>query len=257
MFVRFLRRGGWLLIALLVLGVGIYYLISRAYLSVVVPVSSAVLSQPVGDLPNMPVKPEPGWLNLDGCPPAGRGGDTQLNLLKNRMDQGDYVPVSFSSLTALTWPKTVEGLPMSEWPASSRSFIERYAGIPVSVEGFIVNIRDGEPEPANCGRTGEQNVVWRMNLAGTDKANRSQTLVIESTPQARVGHTWSLDLIRSLIVDPRLQVRVSGWLFFDPEHPWEVGRVRATLWEIRPVMQIEVFQDGRWFPLDRFGKASR
>jgi hypothetical protein len=33
-----------------------------------------------------------------------------------------------------------------------------------------------------------------------------------------------------------------------------VGRTRATMWEISPVMQIEVFQDGRWNPLDKYGK---
>ena len=75
-----------------------------------------------------------------------------------------------------------------------------------------------------------------------------------STPQTRVGHTWSADFIRDFLVAGRVPVRVSGWLYFDPNHTQEIGRTRATLWEISPVMQIEVFQDGRWNPLDKYGK---
>lgn len=251
---RFLRKGGWAIIVLAVLGLGMYLLATRLNPSVLAPISSAVMAQPVGDLPVMPQKPEPGWVTLDGCPPEGQGGDTALNLMKNRMDQGPYVPVSFDSLAALTWPKSVESQPVADWPTASRAFLDQYLGLPVSVEGYILNIREAAPEAATCNLKDPADVTWRMNLAGTDRALRSQTMVIESTPQARIGHTWTLDLIKTLIVDPRMQVRVSGWLYFDPEHPQEVGRMRGTLWEIRPVMQIEVFQDGRWSPLDRFGK---
>ncbi len=251
---RFLRKGGWAIIVVAAIGVGIYLLASHLNPSVLLPISSAVMAQPVGDLPSMPQKPEPGWVTLDGCPPEGSGGDAALNLLKNRMDQGAYVPVSFESLLALTWPKSVENQMVGEWSPTSKAFIDQYAGMPLSIEGYIVNIRDASPEPANCDRTDAANLTWRMNLAETPRAGRGQTIVVESTPPARIGHTWTVDLIQSLIVDPRTQVRVSGWLYFDPEHPQEVGRIRATLWEIRPVMQIEVLEDGRWYPLDRYGK---
>lgn len=251
---QFFRKGGWAIIALAFVGVGIYLLSGRLSPGVLLPISSAVMAQPAGDVPVMLQKPEPGWVTLDGCPPEGKGGDVALNLMKNRMDQGPYVPVSFQSLVSLTWPKSVENQLVEEWSPTSKAFIDQYAGLPISIEGYIVNIRDAPPEPANCDLSGEDNLTWRMNFADTPRALRSQTVVAELTPQARIGHTWTLDLIRSLIVDPRVQVRVSGWLYFDPEHPQEVGRMRATLWEIRPVMQIEVYEDGRWFPLDRYGK---
>ncbi len=250
----FFRKGGWAIIVLAVLGGGMYLLATRLSPNLLLPISSAVMAQPAGDLPVMPTKPEPGWVTLDGCPPEGAGGDTALNLMKNRMDQGPYVPVSFESLVTLTWPKSVENEPVTSWPTSSRAFLDQYLGLPVSVEGYIVNIREAGPEAATCDLKEPADITWRMNLANNPRALRSQTMVIESTPQARIGHTWTIDVIKTLIVDPRLQVRVSGWLYFDPEHPQEVGRMRATLWEIRPVMQIEVFQDGRWFPLDRYGK---
>jgi hypothetical protein len=251
---RFIRKGGWAIIALAVVGGGVYWLSGHLSSSVLLPISSAVMAQPVGDLPVMPEKPEPGWVMLNGCPPAGNGGDTTLNLMKNRMDQGAYVPVSFESLVNLTWPKSVENQLVEAWSPNSRAFIDQYAGLPISVEGYLVNIRYSGPEPANCGLSNEADLTWRMNFADSPRGLRSQTMVVESTPQARIGHTWTMDLIRSLIVDPRTQVRLSGWLFFDPEHPQEVGRMRATLWEIRPVMQIEVLEDGRWYALDRYGK---
>ena len=61
-------------------------------------------------------------------------------------------------------------------------------------------------------------------------------------------------MIRSVLLDNHVQVRISGWLFFDPEHPDQLGVTRATLWEIHPVMQIDVNQNGRWIPLDQLAK---
>ncbi len=251
---QFLRKGGWAIIVLAVFGAAMYLLATRSEANVLLPISSAVMAQPSGDLPVMPEKPEPGWITFDGCPPEGNGGDTALNLLKNRMDQGPYVPVDFQSLITLTWPKSIENQLVADWSPSGRAFMDKYLGLPLSVEGYIMNIRTAPPDPANCSLDKPDDLVWRMNMGDTPRPLRTQTMVLESTPQSRVGHTWTVDLIQSLIVDQRLQVRVSGWLYFDPEHPQEIGRLRGTLWEIRPVMQIEVFQDGRWYPLDRFGK---
>ena len=49
------------------------------------------------------------------------------------------------------------------------------------------------------------------------------------------------------------RVRISGWLMLDPEHPDQVGKTRGTIWEIHPIMQIEVNQNGQWTPLDKLG----
>jgi len=32
----------------------------------------------------------------------------------------------------------------------------------------------------------------------------------------------------------------------DPEHPDQVGRTRAILWEIHPILKIEVWSGNRW-----------
>jgi hypothetical protein len=251
---RFIRGAGLVALALVVIAGLATLMIPRLGGGPLLAVTSASLAQPVGDLPIMPEKPQPDPIGFNGCPPEGKGGDPRLNAMLNRADKGDYVPVSIDSVLALTWPKSVENQPMSAWAPSSRSFVEQYLGIPVVVEGYIVNLREGGLYPWNCEKNDEVNPYWRIYLAAGPRDDRHQAIVAVSTPQTRMGHTWTVDEIRSFLMGGRLRVRLSGWLYFNPFHPQDVGRTRATLWEITPVMQIEVYQDGKWNPLDKYGK---
>jgi hypothetical protein len=217
-------------------------------------ISTALLAQPVGDLPNVASKQTPASYTLDGCPPEGNGGDLELNLLKNRSDPGHYTAVSFDTLTALTWPKNVERLPMMDWPKSGRDFIQQYAGTPITVEGYIVSLREGPPEAANCSRTTSGYLDWHLAFTKGARDARSQSVLAEVTPRVRLQHDWTMDSIHSLLINDHLPVRLSGWLYFDPEHPGDLGVTRSTLWEINPVMQIHVWDGGRWVPLEGFAK---
>jgi hypothetical protein len=38
------------------------------------------------------------------------------------------------------------------------------------------------------------------------------------------------------------EVRITGWLFLDNDHPTDLDRQRATLWEIHPVTRIDVWK---------------
>jgi hypothetical protein len=239
---------------LLVVGLGVVLLLQRLGSNTLLPLSAVIAAPPVGDLPMMPDKPPASPEGFNGCPAMGEGGDADLNLLKNRVDKGAYVPVSLDSILALTWPKSAEQSLMSEWTPSGRAFISQYLGMPVVVEGYIDALREGVADPANCNRADEQNQLWRLSIIQEPKQRRSQAVIALSTPQTRLGHTWSADFIRDFLIEGRVPVRVSGWLYFNPESAQEIGRTRATLWEITPLMQIEVFQDGRWNPLDKYGK---
>ncbi len=43
------------------------------------------------------------------------------------------------------------------------------------------------------------------------------------------------------------RVRVCGWTMLDPEHPSEVGGSRSTLWEVHPILHIDVQRaEGDW-----------
>jgi hypothetical protein len=245
-----LRKSGWVAAGLVVLIVGAYFAYRAMGSGALLPASAAVVAAPVGDLPNLPEKQPPASFTLDGCPPEGKGGDAELNLLKNRTDPGDYAIVSFDSLTTLTWPKNVERLAMPQWPESSRTFIEQYAGTPISVEGYIVGLREGPPDPADCNWNSSSYLDWHMSFTQNPRDQRVQSVLAEVTPRIRMRHRWTIDSIHALIMDQHVRVRLSGWLYFDPEHPGDVGVSRSTLWEINPVMQIEVLDKNRWVPLD-------
>ena len=246
------RRSGWVAIGLLIVAAAIFFFGGSLNSSSALPIPSAAVAQPVGDLPNMPNKPRPKEITYDGCPPEGSGGDKELNLLKNRVDESKYIPVSFDSLTTLTWPKNIEQLEMKDWSASNLAFIDQYQGIPVMVEGYIQSVREGLPDPANCNQTRGSSLDWQISFTQNPKDDRSQAVIVEVTPRVRLDHKWTIDMIHAVFMGDHLPVRISGWLYFDPEHPDDVGQIRATLWEIQPVMQIEVFQKGQWLPLDRF-----
>jgi hypothetical protein len=249
---RFLRRGGWAATGLLVIAATIYFIGGSLGRVSMPPVPSSAVAQPVGDLPNMPDKPKPKEITYDGCPPEGSGGDKELNLLKNRVDPGKYVSVSFDSLTTLTWPKNIEQHEIKDWSPSNLAFINQYQGIPVMVEGYIEGVREGLPDPANCNQTKGSGLNWQISFTSNPKDDRSQAVIVEVTPRVRMDHKWTIDLIHEVFMGDHLPVRISGWLYFDPEHPDDIGQIRATLWEIMPVMQIEVFEYGKWLPLDNF-----
>ncbi len=204
-----------------------------------------------GGLPEIAVKPAPQEITFQGCPPQGDGGDPAINQLKNRVDEGNYVPVSFSSVYQLTWPSGVEKRDYQEWSASDRAAIEKYQGIPISVEGYLLMARQSSPESTNCHGASPSMRDWHIWLAANPGDSRANAIIVEATPRVRPNHPgWSLKALDQL-VSGKERVRISGWLFFDPEHPEELGKTRGTLWEIHPVMKIEVYQNGNWVSLDQ------
>jgi hypothetical protein len=205
--------------------------------------------------------------------------DDQQNILKNRTDEPKaYDLVSFQALLALGWPKGrnpitniayVERRERANWAASDAAQIAKYEGIPVSAEGYIFlkidsegnadGAEQGPAETANCLGTTASEKDWHIWFTETSAAkDRTKSIVIETTPRVRAKHDkWTLALMRQIAREQR-RVRISGWLFFDPEHPEQLGKTRATLWEIHPIMKIEVYWEDknkssdseRLYPLD-------
>lgn len=245
-------RIGWAAIILAVIIAAAYFIVARSGLGNLPFFIPATVALPMGDLPGLPNKPEPQLTTFDNCPPSGMGGDSGLNILKNRVDAGNYKPVSFDTLLTLTWPKNVEQLSTKDWSADGRAFIARYAGIPIMVEGYFGAIKENPPESANCNLANSSNKDWSIFFTKNPRDDLSQSVIVSVTPRIRASHKWTLDLLRSRIISDHYLMRVSGWLLFNPEHPQDVGKTRATLWEIHPVIQIEVFNNGRWITLDKF-----
>lgn len=212
------------------------------------PSDGSVSSGTAGALPDMPQKPQPQEITFKGCPPEGDGGDPALNRLKNRVDEGKYVPVQFDAVLNLSWPKSIERKDRDKWSASDTAAIAKYEGIPISVEGYLFDARLEGPEATNChGADAEfrDHHIWLIKSPGDD---RTRSIVVETTPRVRVNHsTWTTEAL-DRIAKSKQRVRISGWLFMDPEHPDQVGQTRGTIWEIHPIMKIEVQQQGNWVP---------
>jgi hypothetical protein len=203
-----------------------------------------------GALPEMSTKPRPKQITFQGCPPEGDGGDPALNRLKNRVDEGNYIPVNFDAILQLPWPQTTERQARATLSAADTAALAHYEGIPVVVVGYLFGAKLEGPESPNCHGADtnfRDHHIWFVKAPNDD---RTKSIVIETTPRVRSKHpTWSTTVLND-IAKKKKRVRISGWLMFDPEHPDQVGQTRGTIWEIHPIMKIEVEQQGKWASLD-------
>jgi hypothetical protein len=197
----------------------------------------------LSDIHRKPVPVSPGF---GGCPAEGDGGDRELNRLKNRVDSAPWLRGPFSAILGLTWPRTSVRQPRAEWTARDSIAVAESEGLPVAVEGYFVAAKQEGPEATNCHGAEAKFRDWHVWLAAAPGKDRRHSIVVETTPAIRALHPeWSLGTIHRLVRDSSL-VRVSGWLMFDPDHPEQLGKTRGTLWEIHPVMRIEVRNRTRW-----------
>jgi hypothetical protein len=205
-----------------------------------------------GALPEMATKPRPSLTSFKGCPAEGDGGDPALNDLKNRVDDGQYTSVNFDAVANLKWPTAIERQRRANWSQADAAEVAHYEGLPVSVEGYLAGSKQEGPESPNCHGADAEFRDFHVWLTPQANDDRSRSIVVEMTPPVRANHTnWRTDVL-GRIVKNDWRVRVSGWLMLDPEHPDQVGKTRATIWEIHPVMQLEVQQNGKWVALDNF-----
>lgn len=249
---KFFSRFGWLLVILLILAAAAYFIGKQLAAGSAQSISPSAMAPSIDDFPVITKRSEPVSIEFNGCPPAGQGGDSELNLLENRVDEGRYIGITFDTLLALRWPKDIERQAMSAWSPENDAYITQYQGMPVSLTGYLLLAKEAPPSPANCNRNNFENTDWNLSLINNLGDNNAQAVMAQVTPRVRWSHKWTLDALRTIIYE-QLQVRVGGWLLFNPDHPGDVGMQRATLWEIHPVMQIEVFQNGHWITLDKFG----
>jgi hypothetical protein len=196
-------------------------------------------------------KPAPRETTFHGCPPEGNGGDGELNLLKNRVDEGNYQSVKLEAVLGLRWPRAAERQKRNEWAGETKSEISQNEGVPIAVEGYLLRVKEEGPESPNCRSDDPESRDFHIWLASSPDDDQNNAVVVEITPRIRSTHSmWTLAEVRKIIHD-HLHVRISGWLLFDQEHPDQVGKSRGTLWEIHPIMKIEIERGGGWMSIDR------
>jgi hypothetical protein len=202
--------------------------------------------------PSLPNKPQPTSITFKGCPPEGDGGDSELNILKNRVDVYDnWFPVSFDTVYDLPWPDDIKTRQeRSTWSASARATIAEHEGLPIAVEGYLPRAKREKEESCNCHGTTIDKQDFHLYLTKDPNDGIKDSIVVEMTPRVRKDHpSWTLPAVQQFVNDQE-RVRISGWLMFDQEHIDVVGKYRGTVWEIHPIMRVEVFRGEKWVDLD-------
>jgi hypothetical protein len=73
---------------------------------------------------------------FDGCGPAGSGGDTATDILKNRIDiPADYKPVDLATIVQLPVPTGLSKA-RTQWTAAQKAEIAKSEGTPIQAEGY-------------------------------------------------------------------------------------------------------------------------
>jgi hypothetical protein len=173
-----------------------------------------------------------------------------LNTLKNRIDNGNsgqFQDVSLTSLLQLTWPQSVERVARANWSSQDTSAVDQNEDVAVRVQGYLLDVRHEGTESTNCHAVDYRD--FHLWLAVNASDSKSQAIVAEVTPRVRdMRPGWTDAALFNLKGD---QVRISGWTMLDQEHPEQISRTRQTLWEIHPILHIEVYQNGGWTSIDQ------
>ena len=190
-----------------------------------------------------PPYPTPQEETYQGCPPQGDGGDGQLNVLKNRIDTAAWQSTPLSSLLALAWPQGVEKTRRGNWSSADAAAVAQSEGRPVEAEGYVLMIRHEGPESPNCHDAASRDYhVW---LGASPADSRANSMIVELAPRV-VARNPGWGGQATLLHLAGHHVRIGGWLMLDQEHPEQLHKTRGTLWEIHPVMQVWVEQNGSW-----------
>ena len=202
-------------------------------------------------------KPPPHDSAFDGCGDAGAQPDYTLNRLKNRVDEGKYLPISWKVIARLPWPRRVGYRFRHQWTEGETKQVQRFEGAAVEVEGYLVAYRLEIPEPPNCYSRAEKLRDFHLWLSEHEHDVESNSIVVEITPRVRASHPeWEDDRLAALAAT-QAHIRIRGWLMLDQSHPENVGRNRATLWEVHPILQIAWRSShGKWIPLDSLSPSA-
>jgi len=205
------------------------------------------------------------------CPETGTRGDTDTNTLKNRVDiPPAYHYVTWKAINSTPYPQGARRS-RANWTQSQLNQITPFEGVGVAVEGYLykVKVESSSPNPdpnrggesTNCHAHLANDVDWHMPITAQNGQGEDVAIVVETTPRLRQLHpNWTVSRLKPWTENISSHanssfngqpVRIRGWLMLDPEHQGMIDSgLRSTLWEIHPITQIEVFQDGKWVDLD-------
>jgi hypothetical protein len=167
-----------------------------------------------------------------------------------------FFPVGFDEIKNLPYPDGIDKRKRSNWTTKQKKAVGRYEGIPIALEGFLALVKNKNKkiegarpegkESCNCHSAESDQIDFHIWLLNSPEDDRSDAIVVEAAPRVRIHHPdWTVANLTD-IAKNKQQVRISGWLMLDQEHPEQVGDTRTTLWEIHPIMKIEYQEGGSW-----------
>jgi hypothetical protein len=186
------------------------------------------------------------------CPPEGDGGDGLANRQKNRV----LAPPSVTELEIDQFLKSfnpnlnVPVLRAQFSPAATAEIVSREQQ-GVALLGYLLLVKQSGTEAAHCHDRKRRSLeLWvgtlPVHTRARSKAVSPDAVVATVTPVGQDTHlNWRLADLRKLAREGA-KVRISGWVFYDAEHPEQLDTTRASLWQIHPVTRIEVWRDGAW-----------
>jgi hypothetical protein len=182
-----------------------------------------------------------------GCPPEGDATKAKvrdLNIQKARMTSPSDNDVDDTV--------TMESL---EEPGDDTMRFEN--GTAVSIAGYVMVVRDGGPNSSNCHsqNSADQDTVIELAVDG-DVPDPGHRVFAVVTPRwravmAKQGQDWSTRGLRAKYLHQA--IIVTGWLLFDFEVANRAantaplpnpGITRNTAWEVHPVTEIEIDEEG-------------
>lgn len=186
------------------------------------------------------------------CPPEGKGGDPIANRLKNRITaptifQEMDVPQFLASYT----PNLRTSKNRGQFTVPQTQAIDPREQEGIALSGYLLMAKQAGKESANCDDKKRRDFhLWIGKIPEhykkLAKADRAKAVIVQLTPLWQERHpTWRRRTLEKL-AKQGAKVRISGWAFYDPEHPEDLGKTRATLWELHPVTKIEVWNNDRW-----------
>jgi hypothetical protein len=183
--------------------------------------------------------------NFHGIPPGGTGGDSLLNMKKNRWSAPqNYSDISISDFINL--PHDILSAIGSEerykWIPAASAQAETSEAKSVRITGYLISVKEEGNESCNGNDSNYHDFhLWIADSSGKIK---SQSIIAEATPFWKEQFPkWQLTMFESL---DHTKVRISGWIMWDEDHPKQLGSSRTSLWEIHPITKFEYYSDGNW-----------
>jgi hypothetical protein len=183
-----------------------------------------------------------GGVGIDGL-----GGDVMLNREKNRFS-APTTPRDFTPTDLIRIPSELLAgagrRHRQNWPGNAIAYANQEEELGVRLTGYLVHAKQSGPE--SCNGYSDSLRDYHIWVSDTPTDDKSRGVIVEITPRFKAVHPeWRLHYLEQL-ADRHARVRVTGWLMWDEEHPDEVGKSRATQWEVHPVTNFEIESAGQW-----------